>query len=255
MASTTYVDKTTVINTAWLNDVNTLTWTVFNGATTAALARTALGLGSLAVLSSVNNSNWSGTALSITNGGTGQITAGAALSALGGISAGAITASGLTQTTSKLLGRTTASTGAIEEISVSTPLVLSSTTLSFSMSPITNSLSSDVNLSNTGTYFDGPSIAQGTSGTWFVSGVVTVVDTAGATYDAKLWDGTTVIASCRINQQSANQHMPMALSGYIVSPAANLRISVKDISTTNGKIIFNVTGNSKDSTITAIRIA
>ncbi len=47
-----------------------------------------------------------------------------------GVAAGAITTSGLTQATAKMLGRSTASTGAIEEITVGTGLTLSAGTLS-----------------------------------------------------------------------------------------------------------------------------
>jgi hypothetical protein len=42
MPSTTFVDNFTVITAQWLNEVNTLVWGVFNGATTAAAARASI---------------------------------------------------------------------------------------------------------------------------------------------------------------------------------------------------------------------
>jgi hypothetical protein len=122
--------------------------------------------------------------------------------------------------------------------------------------PITNSLGADVNLSSITTYFDGPSVAQGTVGTWFASGTVTFTDTvaAAALVDCKLWDGTTVIASGENRITAATAGTSMSLSGFLATPAANIRISCKDLSATTGKIQFNATGNSKDSTITVYRI-
>ena len=120
---------------------------------------------------------------------------------------------------------------------------------------LSNSLAGDVALNNTAAYFTGPTVAQGTAGTWFVSGTVTVRDTVQAVFLAKLWDGTTVIASTVTQNPVATNDISISLSGVIASPAGNLRISVRDASSTNGTMRFNSSGESKDSTITAVRIA
>jgi hypothetical protein len=117
-------------------------------------------------------------------------------------------------------------------------------------------LSGSVNLTNTTTYFDGPTIAQGNVGTWFVTGTVTVLDNNGsATFKVKLWDGITVIASAAANVVGATGITSVTVSGFIQSPANNLRISVLDATSTGGVIEFNITGLSMDSNITAVRIA
>lgn len=119
-----------------------------------------------------------------------------------------------------------------------------------------NSLSGSVTLNNTGTYFTGPQVAQGTVGTWLVMGTVTVVDTiGGAVFSARIGDGTTVLSSTRLQTGGANVPAAVSLSGYITSPVANLRISIKDETSTSGQITFNNSGNTTDSTIIAIRIA
>jgi hypothetical protein len=123
------------------------------------------------------------------------------------------------------------------------------------LSPITNSLIADVALNNTALYFDGPSVAQGTVGTWFVSGSVLLQDNAGvATINVKLWDGTTTIASAKGRILAINGEVMISLSGYITAPAGNLRISARDGTSTSGLIEYNGSGLGKDSTITAIRI-
>ena len=119
-------------------------------------------------------------------------------------------------------------------------------------------LGADVALNNTANYFDGPSISQGSTGTWFVTGAVVVTTTAGSAdqFNAKLWDGTTVIASgvFKINAAVINIGT-ITLAGIITSPAGNLKISVKDQTSNSGKIVFNSSGNSTDSWIAAVRIA
>lgn len=122
------------------------------------------------------------------------------------------------------------------------------------LSAITNSLGSDVALSSTGLFFTGPSVAQGTSGTWYAAGNVVLTDTVASRFVAKLWDGTTVIDSAVSDTAIANAAVTIHLSGYLANPAANIRISVKDITSTNGVINFNLSGASKDGTLSALRI-
>jgi hypothetical protein len=132
--------------------------------------------------------------------------------------------------------------------------VVTATTIVALATATSTALGADVNLTNLTTYFDGPSIAQGNgTGVWFVTGNVTVTDPTNAQVYVKLWDGATVIASID-NTVSAGFIVGLTLSGFITSPAGNLRLSCRDISNTSGKILFNTTGNSKDSNITAIRI-
>lgn len=120
---------------------------------------------------------------------------------------------------------------------------------------VSSALGADVLLNNTSNYFDGPSIAQGTSGTWFVTANVSLIDTAGAaTILCKLWDGTTVIDSGVVTVTAANFIGAVSLSGVITNPAGNIRVSCKDATSTSGKILFNFTAFSKDSSITGVRI-
>ena len=81
-----------------------------------------------------------GTAISAASAGTDYV------------APGAITTSGLTMATARLLGRTTASTGAVEEITVGTGLLLSAGSLTNSAPDQTVSLTGGTGISISGTY-------------------------------------------------------------------------------------------------------
>lgn len=124
-----------------------------------------------------------------------------------------------------------------------------------SLSNLTNALGSDVNMNTTG-FFDGPTVAQGTSGTWLATGSVNVLDTsAQAAISCKLWDGTTTFASSLGITIAANFPLSVSLSGVMASPAGNIRISCADSNgSPSGRIKANASGSGKDSIITVVRI-
>lgn len=80
-------------------------------------------------LQSVLDGMGGGGTLAISGGGTGATTAAGARTNLGVAASGAIGSSGLTMATARLLGRTTAGTGAVEAISIGSGLTLSAGTL------------------------------------------------------------------------------------------------------------------------------
>ena len=162
---------------------------------------------------------------------------------------GGLTLSGDTSGSVKLVVPAVAGTNTITVPAATGTLLLAYTSY-------TNSLGADVSLTN-GVYVDGPSVAQGTTGTWLASGTVVVRDptNANSNWSAKLWDGTTVIASCRLNGPLQNGNYTISLSGYLASPAGNIRISVNATTYSGTSMLYNSSGNSKDSTISAFRIA
>lgn len=120
----------------------------------------------------------------------------------------------------------------------------------------TAALTGDVALNNTGLFFDGPSLTfVGTQpGTkYLVNAQATLIDTAGAaTFTWKLWDGTTTWASGVVTTSAANARASISATALAVSPAsATMKLSVKDGTSTSGSILFNNSGLSKDSIVTA----
>lgn len=230
------------------------------------------------VLSQPAFTDVSGTA-TIAQGGTGQVTAAAAITALmptatrnGDVAiwngtnwttlAGNNSGTKLLQEDSSgnVSWVVASGTGTVTSLTAGTGLsggtITTSGTVAVSLTNASNVPSGDVLLNNVSNFFDGPSVAQGTSGTWYASGTVTVGDIAGAaTFNVKLWDGTTVIASTQTRTGGAANYLAVALSGILASPAANIRISAQDTSSTSGVIRISQSGLGKDSTITAIRIA
>jgi len=113
-----------------------------------------------------------------------------------------------------------------------------------------NVLPSLVSLNNISNYFDGPSMTQGTAGTWFASGSVSVssTDSGWSIFRCKLWDGHTLISQGEVSYLNGQMETAtLTLSGSLVSPADNIRVSCRDISGTNGSIISSLGGVSNAS--------
>ncbi len=105
-----------------------------------------------------------------------------------------------------------------------------------------------------GSYVDGPSVAQGTSGVWYAFGSLTLLSTPGnANYNFKLYDGTSIYVSGVTATVNTGSFVQVSLQAVAVNPAGNLRLAAGGVGAV-GTIKFNASGLSNDSYITAIRI-
>ena len=124
-------------------------------------------------LSGVDLATQTSGTLAVARGGTGATDAGTARSNLSAAASGAVGSSGLTMNTARMLGRTTASAGAVEEITIGSGLSLSGGTLVATSSggTVTSVAASG---GTTGLTFSGSPIT--TSGTLTLSGTLAVAN-------------------------------------------------------------------------------
>ena len=122
------------------------------------------------------------------------------------------------------------------------------------LSQLTSSLTTQVIMAASDTWYDGPAVTQGTAGVWYVSATVTVsCVTASTFFPIKLWDGTTVFAST-VEWSAVGTCFSASVSGIISNPVGNLRVSVLSEGVANNVIEWNRSAVGKDTTITALRI-
>jgi hypothetical protein len=130
----------------------------------------------------------------------------------------------------------------------------STVTVAANLTNLTNSLASPAAFS-TGAFTDGPTVAQGASGTWHASGSISWTDTtANGAAVCKLWDGTTIIDTGAGSQGGTNQVQTISLSGNISSPAGNIRISCESIVNTTASMSSTAASQAKTSTVSVFRI-
>lgn len=121
-------------------------------------------------------------------------------------------------------------------------------------------LGTNIALNNTGSYFNIVNTGSiGASGqTWLITGVLCVVDTAGAaTVLVRIWDGTNVFAESEIYLAAANKPSTVTILARVTpSAATTYYLSAKDITSTSG--FAQATGNAGTpmiaTSITAQRI-
>lgn len=129
-----------------------------------------------------------------------------------------------------------------------------------SFATLTGTLGADITMTNSGQWYDGPSVAQGTTGVFNVDGGVTLTTGNGVHGDnllAKLHDGTNIYDSRAFGFVATATISTTAVSlsaKGVTNPAGNLRISIQNLTTGGSIIRSNISGLGHDSQIQTLRI-
>lgn len=127
--------------------------------------------------------------------------------------------------------------------------------LSVSLPVYSNALVGDVALNNTSTFFTGPSVSQGSSGTWACTGTVTMIDVAANNnYNLRMTDGAFNATTALVGQSAQNAPVTVTMTGVFVAPAGNIRIQVRANAATTAAIKYNLSGESRDAVLFCHRI-
>lgn len=145
-----------------------------------------------------------------------------------------------------------APTGALGTPSISLPITTGTLLTDAFAAAITNSLGGNVTINNA-TYTTGPTVAQGSTGTWFASGNVTIAALNGNQITCRLSDGTNVIDSGTV-QIAGDLITSLHLSGFRAAPSGNLQILCLNVTANNGTMNATNGVDAKASTISAFRI-
>lgn len=180
---------------------------------------------------------------------------------------GAVTSSGLTMATARLLGRTTASTGAIEEITVGSGLSLSAGSLTASggasITAGTTFLTSNVSQVTAGTWYSGPNTGSLAAGDYLLSGQLYVdCSSLGGVNEesVRIFDGSAAVATAAaIFQNATNQRLSIVISQVKVTIGGATTFTIQATNTSNGGTIKDTLDNGgtadKASWISYVKIA
>ena len=132
--------------------------------------------------------------------------------------------------------------------------------LRVSLPSLVSYLTTPVNFTSGTTWFDGPSVAQGTVGTFLVIARASCTDSAAASpFAARITDGTNVYdTSSYFYSLVAGSFIDKIMVAIVASPAGNLKLQAQIArSATTGQLTANVQGVTapRDTFIMAIRIA